>query len=212
MGAFGTAPAPPLDHPLLWTSLGSGVPILGPPPRSKLGAALAPGPPTPGKPPQGLVRVERTSPDWYGPVFIEQPPGLGTTGYIICRQAFCCSFFHGMPSNWGVGSKFVCLFFQGAVSFLAGVQRGKPKGNRQLLAQVLFFRFVWEGKPFKFKCQRCRGASFGPMEILWSSASGNYEHLAVWWVSYFVEPKKRLRPQACGMAPWGGSNIGGSVI
>ncbi|CAJ1389449.1 unnamed protein product [Effrenium voratum] len=36
---------------------------------------------------KGLVRVERTSPDWYGPVFIEQPPGLGTTGYIICRQA-----------------------------------------------------------------------------------------------------------------------------
>ncbi|CAJ1337729.1 unnamed protein product [Effrenium voratum] len=36
---------------------------------------------------KGLVRGERTSPDGYGPVFIERPPGLGTTGYVICRQA-----------------------------------------------------------------------------------------------------------------------------
>lgn len=34
-----------------------------------------------------VVRVERTAPDWYGPVPIEKAPGLGTTAYLISREA-----------------------------------------------------------------------------------------------------------------------------
>jgi len=34
-----------------------------------------------------VVRVERTAPDWYGPVKIERAPGLGTTAYVISREA-----------------------------------------------------------------------------------------------------------------------------
>ncbi|CAE7034309.1 spon1 [Symbiodinium sp. CCMP2592] len=34
-----------------------------------------------------IVRVERTAPDWYGPVLIERAPGLGTTAYVISREA-----------------------------------------------------------------------------------------------------------------------------
>eukprot|EP00929_Paragymnodinium_shiwhaense_P058916 TRINITY_DN29501_c0_g1_i1.p2 TRINITY_DN29501_c0_g1~~TRINITY_DN29501_c0_g1_i1.p2 ORF type:complete len:219 (+),score=28.64 TRINITY_DN29501_c0_g1_i1:471-1127(+) len=32
-------------------------------------------------------QVERTAPDWYGPVPIEKAPGLGTTAYLISRRA-----------------------------------------------------------------------------------------------------------------------------
>lgn len=35
----------------------------------------------------GVVRVERTAPDWYGPVKIERAPGLGTTAYVISSEA-----------------------------------------------------------------------------------------------------------------------------
>lgn len=34
-----------------------------------------------------VVKVERTAPDWYGPVSIERAPGLGTTAYIISDRA-----------------------------------------------------------------------------------------------------------------------------
>lgn len=34
-----------------------------------------------------LVKVERTAPDWYGPVQIKRPPGLGTTAYLVSRDA-----------------------------------------------------------------------------------------------------------------------------
>ena len=34
-----------------------------------------------------ILKVERTAPDWYGPVSIERAPGLGTTAYIISREA-----------------------------------------------------------------------------------------------------------------------------
>ena len=34
-----------------------------------------------------ILRVERTAPDWYGPVQIDRAPGLGTTAYIISRDA-----------------------------------------------------------------------------------------------------------------------------
>ncbi|CAE7287718.1 adt-1 [Symbiodinium sp. CCMP2456] len=37
--------------------------------------------------PPGVVRVERTAPDWYGPVKIERAPGLGTTAYVISSEA-----------------------------------------------------------------------------------------------------------------------------
>eukprot|EP00438_Fugacium_kawagutii_P019679 Skav225743 [mRNA] locus=scaffold28:65594:65977:- [translate_table: standard] len=36
---------------------------------------------------ENVVRVERTAPDWYGPVSIKKAPGLGTTAYIISREA-----------------------------------------------------------------------------------------------------------------------------
>lgn len=34
-----------------------------------------------------LVKVERTAPDWYGPVQIKRLPGLGTTAYLVSRDA-----------------------------------------------------------------------------------------------------------------------------
>ena len=34
-----------------------------------------------------LLKVERTAPDWYGPVQISRAPGLGTTAYFISREA-----------------------------------------------------------------------------------------------------------------------------
>ena len=34
-----------------------------------------------------VLRVERTAPDWYGPVKIDRAPGLGTTAYAISRDA-----------------------------------------------------------------------------------------------------------------------------
>lgn len=33
-----------------------------------------------------ILKVERTAPDWYGPVNIMRAPGLGTTAYIITRK------------------------------------------------------------------------------------------------------------------------------
>jgi len=36
---------------------------------------------------EAVVRVERTVPDWYGPIKIEAPPGLGTTAYLVSRRA-----------------------------------------------------------------------------------------------------------------------------
>ncbi|CAE8653184.1 unnamed protein product, partial [Polarella glacialis] len=34
-----------------------------------------------------VVQVQRTAPDWYGPVPIERAPGLGTTAYLVSRGA-----------------------------------------------------------------------------------------------------------------------------
>ena len=34
-----------------------------------------------------VVKVERTAPDWYGPVRIARAPGLGTTAYLISKEA-----------------------------------------------------------------------------------------------------------------------------
>ena len=34
-----------------------------------------------------VVKVERTAPDWYGPVRIARAPGLGTTAYLISKDA-----------------------------------------------------------------------------------------------------------------------------
>ena len=42
---------------------------------------------SPDNPDMSILRVERTAPDWYGPVKVDRAPGLGTTAYGISREA-----------------------------------------------------------------------------------------------------------------------------
>mmetsp|Transcript_406 Transcript_406/g.1129 ORF Transcript_406/g.1129 Transcript_406/m.1129 type:complete len:312 (+) Transcript_406:46-981(+) len=115
-----------------------------------------------------VLRVERTAPDWYGPVRVDQAPGLGTTAYVISQDAVKCLLEADAKQGYvqPIDDLLTALFSRTYAVFPAPVHRSRAPSliNSD---QELFRSIMYDPRVFQAVERLLVWTGFSSSQLVW---------------------------------------------